>query len=185
MASYKRISLGLDYGMGLTNIDKSNGIRFGVISQNEILQAWVDSSEASYSPVCPECGYQFKKSQYPARCPACRYRPKDESELIDHDADFFYYKHDGYKCFQSGDDYDIFVEKSPYYTYSAFCSPCAPGAGDLSAPFNANPDSDLSYQEQAEKAGFPKTYCLGHDWFDNEKAPYIIYDVKTNKVINP
>lgn len=48
---------GIDYGMGNCNIDKSNGIRFGVIHQNEVLQAWADSSEADYGePHCPKCG---------------------------------------------------------------------------------------------------------------------------------
>lgn len=51
------MSRGIDYGMGRTNIDRETGIRFGVISQNEVLQAWADSSEADYgSPCCPKCG---------------------------------------------------------------------------------------------------------------------------------
>lgn len=46
-----------DYGLGQTNIDRSTGIRFGVIPQNDILQAWADSSEADYGPAtCGECG---------------------------------------------------------------------------------------------------------------------------------
>ncbi len=53
---------GIDYGMGTTNIDKENGIRYGVIPQNEVLQVWCDSSEAYYGEpeecTCmnPECG---------------------------------------------------------------------------------------------------------------------------------
>ncbi len=48
---------GIDYGNGLTNIDHSNGIRYGVIPANEVLQAWCDSSEPDYGePHCPKCG---------------------------------------------------------------------------------------------------------------------------------
>src|SRR5262245_47880068 len=48
---------GIDYGMGATNIDKDNGIRYGVIPQHEVLQAWCDSSEADYGPpTCGKCG---------------------------------------------------------------------------------------------------------------------------------
>lgn len=48
---------GIDYGYGTTNIDKETGIRFGVINQNAVLQAWADSSEADYGePHCPKCG---------------------------------------------------------------------------------------------------------------------------------
>ena len=50
------MSAGIDYGMGTTNIDKETGIRYGVIPQNAVLQAWADSSEADYGkPHCPKC----------------------------------------------------------------------------------------------------------------------------------
>ena len=49
--------MGIDYGRGSVNIDKETGIRFGVINQNELMQAWSDSSEANYpDPCCPQCG---------------------------------------------------------------------------------------------------------------------------------
>ena len=63
----------------------------------------------------------------------------------------------------------LMLVKSPYYTNAQFCSPCAPGAGHLGNPC---PDG-------------PKTYCLGHDWFTGEKAPYPIYDVKTGELVSP
>lgn len=51
------MSKGIDYGMGATNIDNATGIRYGVIHQNEVCQAWCDSSEADYGkPHCPKCG---------------------------------------------------------------------------------------------------------------------------------
>jgi len=49
--------IGIDYGRGETNIDKLTGIRFGVINQGEVGQAWFESAEADYGkPTCPKCG---------------------------------------------------------------------------------------------------------------------------------
>lgn len=47
----------IDYGLGRTNIDRSTGIRYGVLPQNDILQSWCDCAEPDYgSPTCPKCG---------------------------------------------------------------------------------------------------------------------------------
>lgn len=48
-------------------------------------------------------------------------------------------------------------------------APCAPGAGYLSNPC---PDG-------------PKTYCFGHDWFENDVAPYPVYRVDTGELVPP
>ena len=106
----------IDYGMGKTNIDTTNGIRYGVISQNEVLQAWADESEP----------------QYP--CHAC-VEADDDGPLDDADCDFCEpqscaYDGNGYNA-ECGDSGDIFLTKSPYYTRCGLCSPCAPGAGYL------------------------------------------------------
>ena len=132
---------GIDYGMGMTNRDHENGIHYGVISQHEVLQAWADSSEPYYG---------------------------DEKE-IDEDAEplSFSFEGDGYLA-ECGDDGDIFITKSPFYTLCAFCSPCAPGAG---------------YLMDSRKDGV-KAYCFGHDWFEDGKAPYPVYDVKTGRIVN-
>jgi hypothetical protein len=70
---------------------------------------------------------------------------------------------------QPYDDPDIFVLKSKYYTWAQYCSPCAPGAGYL-----------MNFTDPG--IGI-KAYCFGHDWFENEKAPYPVYDVKTNGLV--
>ncbi len=74
-----------------------------------------------------------------------------------------------YKATQSGDDSDIFILKSPYYTRAQFCSPCAPGACYLTNPC-----------EDGERA-----YCFGHDWFDDGKAPYPVFLVADDSEVLP
>ena len=39
---------GIDYGLGKTNIDPKTNIRYGVICQNDVGQAWYDSCEPVY-----------------------------------------------------------------------------------------------------------------------------------------
>ena len=49
--------MGVDYGLGRTNINHETGIRYGVISQHDVMQAWCDSAEPDYgTPTCPKCG---------------------------------------------------------------------------------------------------------------------------------
>ncbi len=174
---------GIDYGMGLANIDKENGIRYGVINSNEVLQRWADSSEAQYSPppyYCPNCDTEtvvpsdseelseedkdIVENDY--FCPSCkqsfwsdRVSPENPMEYT--------YTEGGYKCLQTYDDSDIFVIKSPYYTLCSYCSPCAPGAGYLT-----------STNENGIKA-----YCLGHDWFDEDIAPYPVFRVEDDRQV--
>jgi hypothetical protein len=138
----KNTGPGIDYsGGGCVNRDNETGIHYGVISQNEVLQAWCDSSEPYYG------------------------KPKDGEDELPEDAEPLSYEYDGdgYQA-SCGEDGDIFIIKSPYYTFCGYCSPCAPGAGYI-----------MSTREEGIKA-----YCFGHDWFDDEKAPYPVYDVKTN-----
>ena len=160
---------GIDYGLGRTNIS-TNGIRYGVIQANHVGQPWYDESEANYYYVCPECEHDFG-FEYPDmdNCPNCGIEFDDFTwDMME--PSWFSYEQDGYVCEQGGDDPDIFVMKSPFFTYAQFCSPCAPGACSLENPLD-DPDENN------------KCYCLGHDWFDEGKAPYPVYDVKTGKLV--
>jgi len=177
---------GIDYGLGRTNIDYSTGIRYGVISQNEVLQAWADSSEANYGPpTCPKCGGEVVESDENKKYKGYKFyhdRPYDLGEytckhcklhLFNEDVWndeplSFYYDQEGYEA-ECSDDGDIFILKSPYYTYCQFCSPCAPGAGYL--------------MNKRDKENGIKAYCFGHDWFDDGQAPYDVYDVNTGELI--
>ena len=156
---------GIDYGLGKTNVDKKTGIRYGVIHQNEVLQTWCDNSEPYYIYSCPHCGNELKKGYEAKRCSSCHKRIKEEDFGGLEPYSFFI---DDNEYSAESDDYgDIFITKSPYYTLCQFCSPCALGAGYI---INSIEDGI-------------KTFCFGHDWFENEKAPYPIYEIKTGNLI--
>lgn len=190
---------GIDYGNGLTNIDTETGIRYGVIHQGEVLQAWADDSEAHYTPACPYCGNELKKGFETRRCGHCHKRINPDVDFDIQEPDYFTYDADGYQCQQSADDTDIFVLKSPYFTYCQFCSPCAPGAGYLMDYFKpdtkyrkkTNPINNhvITYSEwykiQAEDNRYIKAYCFGHDWYEDNKAPYPVFSVETGEIVNP
>ena len=143
------------------NIDPKNGIHYGVISQHKILQAWADSSEALYIYYCPKCSEVLKRKSEAKVCSKCHYRIQEHDFDMMEPSVFFYCK-EGYWIEQRFDDPDIFVLKSPYYTKCRLCSPCAPNAGDLSAP-----DYSLGV----------RTYCLGRDWFEDSKSPYLVFNM--------
>ena len=166
---------GIDYGMGTTNIDRATGIRYGVIPAGDVCQAWADSSESDYGPpTCGACGNELTEADdtndmevedefYCDTCETwCGSQDAYGDEPIAWTLD------DGeYKATQRGDDTDIFILKSPYFTRAQFCSPCAPGACHLNHP-----------TEDGERA-----YCFGHDWFEDGKAPYPVYSVATGELI--
>lgn len=163
---------GIDYSMGKANVDKETGIHYGVINQKEISEVWFDDSSPILIPFCPSCGEQIASNMeaiYEMEyCPNCGLVFDDSTfEYIEPSG--FEYQQDGYVCLQLEDDTDIFIVKSPYFTYCQFCSPCAPGAG---------------YIMNTVKDGV-KTYCLGHDWFENGEAPYPVYDVETGEEVLP
>lgn len=170
------MSSGIDYGMGKTNVDHETGIRYGVISQHTVSEAWSNTSEAVYGdPTCPQCGGDVLSTfpTFPEDTEArgdyyCKYCEKgfDADECTGEDPIGWKYEGDGYvmtDCL----DYAIIITQSKYYTLAQFCSPCVPGAGNL---------------DSAAEDGV-KTYCLGHDWFDGEKAPYPVFSVETDKEI--
>ena len=173
---------GIDYGMGRTNVDPSNGIRFGVIPSNDVLQTWADSSESVYpdpEPVeCTSCGgigevapgEDTDGEGEPCECEECGGIGEVEGDGDDIGEPLgFTYSGDGYECSQSGDDSDIFITRSPFYTLAPYCSPCAPGAVYLR---DANPDG-------------VRGYCFGHDWFEAGRAPYPVYRVDTGEEVPP
>jgi hypothetical protein len=169
----------IDYGMGKTNVDMTTGIRYGVISVNDVAQAWCDDAEPINSNACPKCGSDLPEDMMENISSFCSRDEEDEEKehtcphcntiLIDLDLDFQepigYKIDDGEYIATQNVGSDIFIIKSPYYTLCEFCSPCAPGAGYLT------------------EKGDVRAYCFAADWFEDEKAPYDIYLVETNEKI--
>ncbi len=172
--------IGLDYGLGQTNIDPDTGIRYGVIPMHEVTQAWADSAEEHYTPTCGKCGNELPEVESiqgqegipeitgdDHYCITCK-------EIVHHDdaygdePDEIFLDDGEYKAVQDSQG-DIMILKAPYFTMAQFCSPCAPGAGYIMNPVE----------------GGPKTYCFGHDWFDDGRAPYPVYSVETGAVVEP
>lgn len=175
---------GIDYGLGHSNIDRETGIRYGVISQHDISQALADSDlDYDYgNPSCPKCGGDATPAEEIGGdvdgddemdgsgefgCERCKMLLAADEAFADEPFGWSY-EGDGYKLTDCLDS-DVFVLKSPFYTHAAFCSPCVPGAGNLN---------------DAREHGV-KTYCLGHDWFEDGRAPYPVFSVETNAEVQP
>lgn len=172
---------GIDYGFNATNRDPVNGIRYGVISANSVAQAWYESSNADYGdPTCPCCGnvvmefeemkhHQFtsyrKHSCEDFACEGCEIS-LDAAEVYGDEPIGHSYEEEGYTVTTCLDN-DLMIIKSPYYTFARFCSPCVPGAGNL---------------DDHDENGV-QTYCFGHDWFEDGKAPYPVFSVKDDKLV--
>lgn len=159
---------GIDYGMGLTNIDPKTGIRFGVVHQNKMGDGFFESVASEYFQGCPNCGTELSDEQrdkleakmktingrLKGKCPHCNdYISPDDihgEEPIGQ-----YIKQDGIEA--SIDSLgDIFITKSPFYTRGTFCSPCAPGAVSI------GPD----YQTTNEN--HPRAYCFPDSWYSDK-----------------
>lgn len=175
---------GIDYSMGMANFDRETGIHYGAISQYSIMMEAMEDFEYIYDgPNCPKCGEDvesipdniedfegYEEAEHEMAeyvCHKCKYVFGSESAYAE-ESSGFKYEQDGYILTDLLDT-DIFVLRSPYYTYTQFCSPCVPGAGNLDNPM---PDG-------------VKTYALGHDWFENGRVPYPLYDVKTGEEVLP
>lgn len=162
---------GIDYGLGQTNVDRETGIRYGVINQNgAVLQAWAESSEPWYpDPEC-ECGLPINMDDGKYTCECGEDINPDWAMGGMEPASFVL--DDGEYLAECGDSGDIFIMKSPYFTYAQFCSPCAPGACYLENPLET-PHNDN------------RAYCFGHDWFEDDQAPYPVFEVATGKLVDP
>lgn len=178
------MNAGIDYGLGRTNIDRATGIRYGVISSRTIGEAWYENSEADYGdPTCPQCGetigYSSDAPDFPDSVEPDWFTGKD---FVCFTCEACYWSDDAFgddpigHHFEDADytltdclDSDVMIIRSPYYTYAQFCSPCVPGAGNLDTPI----------------ADGVKTYCLSHDWFETDTAPYPVYRVSDNSLVQP
>ena len=172
---------GIDYGMGATNRDPKTGIRYGIIPASDLSDWAMGEAEPIYPDnvdvECPECGHCWQTDNFcpddDQACPECGHESQYDCLDMLEASGYDYAPNDPeYTAEHYGDgDDDIFITRSPYFTYCAFCSPCAPGAGYLRD--HRDPDNGI------------KAYCFGHDWFESGKAPYTVYSVKTGLVVEP
>lgn len=174
---------GIDYSLGQSNVDRRTGIHFGVISQNAVnMDVLSDCQESEYGdPSCPKCGgvvidpsdesiedadWNDGKDWACTACQKCFWSDRCyPDEPIGHT-----YNEPGYKLDDCLDN-DLFVLESPYFTYAQYCSPCVPGAGNLESPLTV--EKGPYFQRRLKRAGFPRVYCLGPEWFDQyNPIPY-------------
>lgn len=191
---------GIDYsGPGSTaNRDKDTGIRYGVIAQNDLMGEALDDVFTHGD----DLGYEAAKKEFKDKL-----RGVLEEYFSDHkygeeklgrldravenafDAcddwadgmDFngpMFWQCEGYTL-QADDHGDLWVFKSPYFTYAQFCSPCAPGACHLANPLEVKIQAGIASVVDGDNETFVdanKCYCLGHEYFE-DKAPYAVYRV--------
>lgn len=163
---------GIDYGLGRSNINKETRLRFGVISQDTVGQAWYEDAEADYGePHCPKCGRELKEPEDRHVCEHCGHEIRWVGDECYGDEPLGFSFEDDKYTLVSCLDFDIMVLKSPYYTYAQFCSPCVPGACNLNSPLTEPSENN-------------RCYCLGPEWFEDHKAPYPVYSVKTKMLVD-
>ncbi len=163
----------------MPNYDETTGIRYGVISPHSISSfALEDIYQKGTDPQ-----YESAKEELTTEIKTVLdnhgFSVGEIDEVLSPVIDIFNesYQSDGsgimdysdneYSLHVSGDNFGIFVMKSPYYTYCRGCSPCAPGAGDLDAPIDPS-NLHLDTLEHISA----KTLCLGPEWFDKEESEY-------------
>ena len=182
---------GINYAGMFSNInrDEKTGIRYGVIPAND-LPCWYDEAESDYGEAtCPNCdkvasgASDVTDEQEENLEPASKfYNPCFDYACLDcniyFDSESAYpetpnvYRIDNgnYKAMQGGEGSDVFILKSPYFTYAQFCSPCTPGACYLLSPLT-KPREDN------------KAYCPSPDSLQDEKPPFPVYLVETGECI--
>lgn len=192
--------MSIDYGCGQTNIDRATGIRYGVISQHSISQAWYESSEPDYGePHCPKCGREIfgiddncELSGFERyRNGGCADYACADCDLIFDASDVFpdepaaFVLDDGRYAAESCLDSDVMLLGSPWYTYAPYCSPCVPGAGNLNDAVATLAELEAGFAEWEWPALGVKTYAFGHSWFDSGVAPYPVLSILTGRPVFP
>ena len=179
---------GIDYsGPGSTvNRDAETGIRYGMISMNSldhwsVSEIYENGEDLGFAEMQSEVkgglasAIEKAVEDYGSIDP--RKAEEIAQDILDNgdiewgdaqEAGPFAWLEDGYSV-QTTSDNNLWVFKSPYYTYAQFCSPCVPGAGNL----------------DTFCADGPRAYCLGHDWFEGGIAPYPVYRVDDDALVEP
>ena len=161
----------------MPNFDETTGIRYGVISPHSISSFALDDIYQKGIDPHYEYGREELMKELESFCDDhnLKFHHINTDSFIDEYSDNYQGNDDGqmdysdneYTIHVSGDNFGIFVMKSPYYTYCRGCSPCAPGAGDLDSPIDPT-NLKLDALEHISA----KTLCLGPEWFDKEESEY-------------
>lgn len=172
----------------ISNYDEKTGIHYGVISPNSIsAETLNDLCDRSVDTIY-ESAKDDLLNDLKSFCEDHNldFKNINEDTFIDefnqgYENDYHGYEYEDkeYSLHICDDNLGIFVIKSPYYTYTRLCSPCAPNAGDLDAPIKAdNRLKDISNTGA-------KTYCLPREFFDDEyaKIPYRYYRVDNDQEV--
>jgi hypothetical protein len=173
---------GIDYSAGRPiNRDTATGIRYGVIPASDcnsdaLEDIYSNGTDTDYEDwkTAIEDAVKSALSDYLSERAIQRVI---DNGLDDIGEDYeqtgrtrYSYESDGYKL-QIASDGDLWVIKSPYFTYAQFCSPCAPGACYLRSPLDSPNEVN-------------KCYCLGPDWFSNDcPCPYPVYSITTGELV--
>lgn len=158
----------------IPNIHPGTGIHYGVIHNHDLGQHAFDNiashgTDIDYAEALENLRFELKGAISNVLEDYATTFDADAivSDILDNldlqvestgDCTRYHYKDESVE-FTLCSDGDIFVTWSKFYTLCAPCSPCAPNAGYLTTP------------------GALKTYCLGSDWFDDDIAPYKIFNV--------
>lgn len=164
--------VGIDYGMGAINRDEV--AHYGCIHLHSLHDDIWDDLEPVYptevETTCPQCSHTFSTTAIcdddPQTCPECQHEFRDRS-MNQIEPAGWELQLDEYETATS--NHTTIIVKSPYYTKCVYCSPCVPGAGDLDSP---HPEG-------------VKTYCFGHEMFNDERAPYDVFLVADDSPVLP
>ena len=153
--------MGIDYGMGRTNIDHATGIRYGVIHLNDTAYGWEECEVSGTDLDYQEWRENGINAILSAMSDYGIDRDMAENAFDDMDLP---YESDGCIRYEvETDDYhlqtdsygDCFILRSKWVALRDFCSPCAPGACHLQTDGNV------------------PCYCLGPELFDDDcPMPY-------------
>jgi hypothetical protein len=177
----------------MSNYDEKTGIHFGVISPNSICQETLQDLCFGSNSIDPhyEAGKQEIIDDLKQFCEDhyLNFEDIDPDQFIDQFSDRYEnsdgqydYEDIDYTLHISGDNFGIFVIRSPYYTFTRQCSPCAPGAGDLNTP--AKIDKRFTDRSDPGFTNGVQTYCLPVEFFDEyAKIPYRYYRVDNDKEV--
>ena len=174
----------------MPNYDEKTGIHFGVISPNSICQETLnDLCDKSVDTIYEESKNEMIKDLN-AFCDnnglSIHNIPSDEiieewNQSYQNDNHGYEYEDQEYTLKICDDNFGIFVIKSPYYTYTRLCSPCAPNAGALDNPVIQERLGEIPNDIFMHNT--VKAYCLPKEFFDDEysKIPYRYYRVDNDK----